>query len=223
MARGHLNRRDIVLAAIAYIDTYGVQALTMRRLGSSLGVEAMALYRHVPGREELISAAVSELIDDLFDDDLMQETPTSWEGYLQSVANATRKLALGHPRIFPLMITQPPEAPWLRPPLRSIRWVDHFLSSLKSYGFTDSHAVDAYKAFTSFLLGNLLLQVSALGVNAVPVSEGEGDHHGDEIEDLDDYPIVKQLRGRLSADHSDREFDDGLDDLIERLRTAMNT
>ncbi|MGO2035625.1 MAG: TetR/AcrR family transcriptional regulator [Brevibacterium sp.] len=223
MARQRLNRRDIVLAAIAYIDKYGVQALTMRRLGSSLGVEAMALYRHVPGREELISAAVSELIDDLFDDDLMQERPPSWEGYLQCVANATRKLALGHPRMFPLMITQPPEAPWLRPPLRSIRWVDHFLSSLKSYGFTDSHAVDAYKAFTSFLLGNLLLQVSALGVNAVPLSEGEDGHQGDEIEDLDNYPLVKQLQGRLSADHSDREFEDGLDDLIERLRTAMNT
>lgn len=221
MARQRLRRTDVVQAAITFIDENGVQALTMRRLGAALGVEAMALYRHVPGREELVSAAVSELIDDLFNDDLMQEKPSSWEGYFQYVANAMRKLALTHPKMFPLMITQPPDAPWLRPPLRSIRWVDYFLSSLKGYGFSDDNAVSAYKAFTSFLLGDLLLQVSALGVSPVPIAENGSESQDNE--NLADYPTVQRLQNKLAENHSDREFDDGLDDLIERLRITLDS
>nr|WP_278189673.1 TetR/AcrR family transcriptional regulator C-terminal domain-containing protein [Brevibacterium sp. ZH18] len=214
-----MHRRDVVQAAIAFIDEYGVQALTMRRLGASLDVEAMALYRHVPGREELLSAAVSELIDNLFDDDLMQETPSSWERYLQCVAHATRRMALKHPKVFPLMISQPPEAPWLRPPLRSIRWVEHFLFSLNHYGFSDNHAVASYKAFTSFLLGDLLLQVSAMDSDATPIPADTREEQDDE--DLEDFPTVQRLQSKLAQNHSDREFSDGLDDLIERIRTSL--
>ena len=221
MTRQRLRRIDVVQAAITFIDENGVQALTMRRLGAALGVEAMALYRHVPGREELISAAVSEVIDDLFTDDLMQEKPSSWEGYFQYVANAMRNLALTHPKMFPLMITQPPDAPWLRPPLRSIRWVDYFLSSMTGYGFSDDDAVSAYKAFTSFLLGDLLLQVSALGVSPVPIAEN--DSEDPDNEHLANYPTVQRLQNKLAENHSAREFDDGLDDLIERLRVALKS
>lgn len=219
MARQRLRRRDVVQAAITFIDEHGVQSLTMRRLGASLDVEAMALYRHVSGREELISAAVSELIDSLFDDELMHQSPSSWENYLQCVAHATRGLALNHPKMFPLMITQPPDAPWLRPPLRSIRWVEHFLSSFKSYGFSDDHAVASYKAFTSFLLGDLLLQVTAIDVDAAPQGAESSDDRDDE--NLEDFPTVQRLKGRLAQNHSEREFSDGLDDLIERVRTSL--
>ncbi len=73
MARQRLRQEDIVRAAIAFIDEFGVQSLSMRRLGMSLEVEAMALYNYVSGREELVSLAVDELIDDLFDDELMKE------------------------------------------------------------------------------------------------------------------------------------------------------
>ena len=175
MARQRLNRKDVVLAAISFIDEYGVQSLSMRRLGASLNVEAMALYRHVSGREELVSAAVGELIDDLFDDELMRAPSASWESYLQCVANAMRNLALRHPKMFPLMITQPSEAPWLRPPLRSLRWVEHFLSTLQGYGFSDDHAVAAYKSFTSFLLGDLL------GAHRTGREEGHVDAGADEF------------------------------------------
>lgn len=216
MARRRLRRDDVISGAIAFIDEHGLQTLTMRRLGASLGVEAMALYRHVAGRGELVAAVINELIDRLFDDNLMAEAPASWEDYLARVANAMRDLALEHPRIFPLLATHPPEAPWLRPPLRSIRWVDHFLSSFLAYGFPEDRAVDVYKSFTSFLLGDLMLEVSALGVDIAP----ETAQATDDDDSLAQYPTVTRLQNTLSEDHAQREFDDGLDDLIERIRTS---
>ena len=161
MVQQRLDRAQVVESAIAFVDACGLDELTMRRLGTALDVEAMALYRHVSGRADLLEAMVDELIDGLFDDELMTEDSQSWEEYLQRVANATRNLACAHPRIFPLIATQPPEAPWLRPPLRSVRWVEDFLSSLLRFGFSDAQAVAAYKAFTSFLVGALLLQVAS--------------------------------------------------------------
>ncbi|GAA1628881.1 TetR/AcrR family transcriptional regulator C-terminal domain-containing protein [Brevibacterium sanguinis] len=225
MARQRLRQEDIVKAAIAYIDEFGVQSLSMRRLGMSLDVEAMALYNYVSGREQLVSLAVDELIDDLFDEELMQEQPESWEAFLRFVATAMRDLALGHPRMFPLMITQPPEAPWLRPPLRSVRWVDYFLTALTEYGFSDDRVVDTYKAFTSFLLGQLVLEVSAMGIDIASTTDADADADADSDEDegLSGYPTLKQLQAKLAEDHSDREFDDGLDDLIERIRAIKDT
>ena len=49
--RRPLDQMRILRAAVEFIDVNGLGKLTMRRLGAHLGVEAMALYRYVPGRE----------------------------------------------------------------------------------------------------------------------------------------------------------------------------
>lgn len=219
MAQKHLTRDHIVLTAIAFVDEHGLDALTMRRLGDLIGVKAMALYRHVSGREDLLEGMVSNLIDNLFENELMIQTPTSWEDYLQRVANATLPLARKHPEIFPLIATQPSEAPWLRPPLRSLRWVEDFLSTLQRFGFSDENAVNAYTAFTSFLIGDLLLQVHSTGVDHV--IGFDGDEASNEESDLSAYPTVIKLSELLGQDHSQREFDDALDSLIERIRWTL--
>jgi len=216
MSRG-LTRTRILEAAIAYIDTHGPASLTMRRLGSHLGVEAMALYRHVAGKDQLLAAVVDGLIDELLDDPRIIAGADSWEEYLRTVAHAMRGLETDHPRAFPLIATRPPEAPWLRPPLRSIRWVEHFLSSLLSHGFSPRQAVRAYKAFTSFLLGALLLEAASRGGEIPPVAN-DSKGASAATEDPTHHPTVMELSDLLSADHADCEFSEGLDSLIERLR-----
>lgn len=59
-----LHRERILEAATAYIDRFSPDALTMRRLGVHLGVEAMALHRHVAGKEDLLAGVVDKLTDD---------------------------------------------------------------------------------------------------------------------------------------------------------------
>jgi len=49
-----LGRTRIVRAAMRIVDAEGVDALSMRRVASDLGTGAMSLYRHVPGKEELL-------------------------------------------------------------------------------------------------------------------------------------------------------------------------
>jgi AcrR family transcriptional regulator len=212
-----LSRDRIVSVAVDFIDEFGLPGLTMRKLGERLGVEAMSLYRYVPGREDLLDAVVEHIIEEMRDDEDVIDSPQAgWQDFLQRLAHGVRRVALSHPKAFPLVASRPTEAPWLRPPLRSLDWVETFLSGLQDDGFDDDAAVGAYRAFTSFLLGHLLLEVAAHGAEVGPldVLESEEDPSGS---DLGDYPTVRRLRGSLSEDHAAIEFEESLEELLNRI------
>ena len=82
--------------------------------------------------------------------------------------------------------------------------------------------VGAYRAFSSFLLGHLLLEVSLLGAQTSPAEEplDEGDSDvpaADQALDLQKFPHVQRLETALSEDHSGQEFEQALEDLLDRL------
>lgn len=221
-----LTRALIIETALGQIDRSGAHSLSMRSLAQELGVEAMALYRHVHGKEDLLEGVVALLMGDLtssLDDELAEH----WQGFLQTVAHEVRGIATEHPKAFPLVATRHPSAPWLRPPLRSVEVVDTFLGSLIGHGFTDAQAVDAYRSFSSFLLGHLLLESAIRGAETGPVEEplDEGDAaipEGDGQVSLDDAPEVRRLRALLSEDRSDEEFEISLEALLDRLSRDLS-
>jgi len=223
-ARPGLSRDRIITTAIDFIDRRGLAALTMRRLGNELDVEAMSLYRYVNGREDLLEGIVDRMVAELHlrSDDALLTATEGWQAYLQWLAHGVRSLARDHPKVFPLIATRHPAAPWLRPPLRSLRVVEDFLSTLISRGFDDARAVEAYRAFSSFLLGHLLLEASLLGAQTGPAEEplDEGDSdvpNADQNLDLHDFPHIRRLEDRLSEDHAAAEFEQALEDLLDRL------
>jgi AcrR family transcriptional regulator len=219
--RTPLDRRRVLGAAIEFIDQQGLNALTMRRLGAHLGVEAMALYRYVPGRENLLDGVVETVIDELYGDpDVHLAAAHGWQDYLQRLAHGVRRIALAHPEVFPLVATRPAAAPWVRPPLRSLRWVESFLDALVDSGFTEESAVAAYRAYSSFLLGHLLLEVSQKGVRISPEDRPEGAPRA-ESTDLSAYPTVVRLEGLLSLDESAAEFEEALENLLGRLEVVL--
>src|SRR6476659_8675518 len=210
-----LDRRTILLAAITLIDRHDLRHLTMRRLGAHLGVEGMALYHYIHGREDLLAGIVELVIDDLYGDPEVHLAADHWQDYLQRLAHGVRRIALAHPQVFPLVATRPPAAPWVRPPLRSLRWMESFLETLHRCGFTDAGSVAAYRAFSSFLLGHLLLEVSAQGADIGPIDQADPDDKPKT--DLTEYPRLKSLEAELSQDHSTAEFEESLETLLERL------
>lgn len=221
-ARIPLSRERIVATAVAFIDAHGLADLSMRRLGTELGVEAMSLYRYVSGREELLDAVVEALVAQLADDaEVVREPTHGWQDFLQRMAHGIRRLALAHPNAFPLVASRPGQAPWLRPPLRSLEWVEVFLAGLVAEGFTRVQAVAAYRAFTSFLLGHLLLEASQAGADIGPL-DVLGDDNFDTSADRNglaaQYPLLAELRPALSEDHAAVEFEESLENLLERLQ-----
>jgi AcrR family transcriptional regulator len=216
--RGGLDQRRILGAAVEFIDQYGLRELTMRRLGAHLGVEGMALYRYVPGREALLDGVVETVVDELYGDpDVHLEATGGWVDYLQRLAHGLRRIALAHPEVFPLVATRPPAAPWVRPPLRSLRWIESMLQVMTSAGFSDDAAAAAYRAFSSFLLGHLLLEVSARGVETGPVEEPDVSP----MDDLSLYPTLSRLQPHLSEDRSAEDFEEALEALLDRVALLL--
>ena len=221
--RTPLSRDRIIDAAIELADEHGPSALTMRRLGQLLDVEAMSLYHHVNGREDLLEGMVARLVEGVRVPSHEELGPTDgWQAFLQHVAHEIRQLAVDHPNLFPLVATRPPAAPWLRPPLRSLRVVDAFLGGLLARGLSGEEAVGVYKVFTGFLLGHLLLQVAEEGASTAPPQEplDEGDAsvpNQDQQLSLDDYPTLTELADGLRTHDPDGEFESALESLLDRL------
>ena len=214
-----LDRERIINTAIDFIDERGLRDLTMRRLGALLGVEAMSLYRYVPGREDLLDGIVETIVGQMYDDpDVITEPKDGWPDFLQRLAHGVRRVALAHPLAFPLVASRPTEAPWIRPPLRNLQWVELFLNGLINEGFSDDAAVAAYRGFTSFLLGHLLLEVSSLGADVGPLDVLDPNMGDDSLKG---YPHVRRLSESLAEDHSATEFEESLEQLLDRLQLLL--
>jgi len=158
-----LSLDRIVTATLELMDEQGIGAASMRAVSSRLGVRSMSLYRYVQDRDELFDAVVERIVNELADDPEVQLRPVDgWRPYLAGMAHGVRRYARAHPHAFPLVATRPPAAPWVNPPLRSLRWVEATLTGLAREGFSDEQVLFTYRTFNSFLLGYLLLETSAM-------------------------------------------------------------
>jgi AcrR family transcriptional regulator len=168
-----LSLDRIVTATLELVDEQGIGAASMRAVASRLGVRSMSLYRYVRDRDELFDAVVERIVNELADDPEVQLRPVDgWRPYLTGMAHGVRRYARAHPHAFPLVATRPPAAPWVNPPLRSLRWVESMLSGLAREGFTDEQVLFTYRTFNSFLLGYLLLETSAMALQDPKPGDG---------------------------------------------------
>src|SRR5581483_3835282 len=107
-AREPLTSGRIIDAALRIIDEEGLRALTMRRLGQELGVEAMSLYHHLPGKGAVLSGVAESLLSELRLDDA---DSGSWQDRLRRLARAYRGVAHAHPNAFPLIVMREHRTP----------------------------------------------------------------------------------------------------------------
>jgi TetR/AcrR family transcriptional regulator, tetracycline repressor protein len=62
-----LHKRDVVDAATAILDNYGIADLTMRRLARELDVSPGALYWHFANKQQLLGAVADRILQDVDD------------------------------------------------------------------------------------------------------------------------------------------------------------
>ena len=97
----------IVAAAVALADAEGLAGLSMRRVAAELGVGAMTLYTHVPGKGELVDLMLDSVLGELYG----PEPAGDWRARLTAVARANRDLFLRHPWALHVATGRPPLGP----------------------------------------------------------------------------------------------------------------
>lgn len=108
-AEGELTRERVVLAAITIADAEGLSAVSMRRVAAELGVAAMALYRHVPGKDELVVLMADSAAGR---SELPEPGPTDWRDRLEQGTRLQWEMYRRHPWLAQVMsMTRPPLVP----------------------------------------------------------------------------------------------------------------
>jgi TetR/AcrR family tetracycline transcriptional repressor len=203
--RRPLSRRQILEAAIRFVDREGLEALSMRKLGSELGVEALSLYTHVPNKGALLEGMVEILLGKL------QIPPESkgWERRVKDAYRAFRRLAREHPNVFPLLVVRPPDNMdefWL---------VEEFLKTLGEAGFDPETALYAFRALSSYASGYAMAEIRGFAM------EPAGSRLGASTLPRDDFPHIHELDGHLETVDHDAEFEFGLDLIIAGLKEKL--
>lgn len=225
--RGRLDLALILKTGAELIEDESIHQLSMRNLASRLGVQAMSLYRYVPSRDVLIDGIVELVLEDLeADPEVHTEPIDGWEDFVRRLSHGFRRLAHQHPQIFPVIATRPSTAPWIRPPMRSLTWIERFLKALRDSGFSEEATVSAYRAYSSFLLGHLLLELAGEDVDISDfTTDARAARKGANVSnentatgnDLSEYPTIMELESRLKENRSSEEFECALEMTIKLL------
>jgi TetR/AcrR family transcriptional regulator, tetracycline repressor protein len=78
-----LHKRDVVVAATAILDNYGIADLTMRRLGRELNVSPGALYWHFANKQQLLGAIADRILEPV------EDVPGDWRGRVAGICCRT--------------------------------------------------------------------------------------------------------------------------------------
>ena len=101
-----LTRERILATALRLVDRHGLAALTMRRLAAELGVDPMAIYHHLPGKDVLIAGLVRQVRAEL----RLPPAGATWQDRVRAFARAHRALFLAHPQLLLPLVTDPEAA-----------------------------------------------------------------------------------------------------------------
>ncbi|MFH9011436.1 TetR/AcrR family transcriptional regulator [Streptomyces sp. NPDC017943] len=157
---GRLNRERVLASALVLVDREGLSALSMRRLGTELGVEAMALYRYAPSKDSLLDGLVEALYLEL-EEQLAADgdADEDWRAGLHRIARATYDVCLTHPQAVPLLSTRLLAVPLVRRPPAVLRDHERVLALLRGAGFGPQAAAGLFRAFTAWLLGYVSVEL----------------------------------------------------------------
>jgi AcrR family transcriptional regulator len=125
-----LDADDVVAAARALLDEFGVAGTTIRRVAGRLGVTAPTIYWHVGSKAELLQLVAEHVVDEMNIDS--RATVETWDEELRSFISAARRQLAGHPYIIDVLRDTLPRA--------SAVWSTRALRIMQKAGFRDESA-----------------------------------------------------------------------------------
>ncbi|MTE17000.1 TetR/AcrR family transcriptional regulator C-terminal domain-containing protein [Nocardia aurantiaca] len=193
--RAGISRERVLDAALAIADRDGLAALSMRKLGGELGVEAMTLYHYLPNKDALLDGMVERVMSRA--DAGFTDGP--WHKALTDYARALRAALLAHPGALPLLATRVAVTP------ATLRTAERGLKLLVEAGFGLGPALDALNSLTLFVVAHANSEA-----RTAPVNEAGGPGSVEFLKALEpnEFPLILEAArtGAGTDDHTRFEF-----------------
>jgi AcrR family transcriptional regulator len=176
----------------------------MRRLGAELGVEAMALYKHVSSKDDILDGMVELVVSRI-------DTPVEradWRDAMRSRAMSAREVLRRHSWAIGLLDSRRSMGP------NQLRYVDAILGSLRSAGFSVDDAAHAFSLLDSYVYGHVVQEMSMSGRSEPAEQPGPPD---DPDAFSAEYPHLAEIAAHASSFSFDGEFAHGLEVILTAL------
>jgi len=208
-----LSRDEVLQGSIRLVNEHGLDALTMRRLADTLGVQAGAIYWHFADKQALYDAMGDSILTGLLEPPLTG----GWDAQLTEIC---RRIATSFLRMRDgaLLATR-----GLRPGPNALAVSEKMLAVARDAGFSGEHSIWATAALGYYVLGWVTdLQATeaamARGLRSVLQSFAKNI-------DREKYPNLAELgEGGLEQLTSTRDFsarfEYGLEVIIDGLRAV---
>lgn len=197
-----LTRERIVRAAVGIADADGLATVSMRRIATDLGVATMSLYRHLPGKDDLVllmtDAAIAE-------ESLPEIPPPGWRARLELSSRLQWRLYRKHPWLpGAISMTRPQALP------NAVKHTDWSLQALA--GLEPKAMFYAYLTVFGFVRG------VAMNLEAEVQAEQDTGLTADEWADTQGHllrPIIDNADLPAFAELTRHDIDFDLEDLFE--------
>jgi AcrR family transcriptional regulator len=201
--RQRLTRDAILDAALGIIDEGGLPACTMRVVAADLGVEAMSLYWHVPGKEALLDGVVERMLS---------SAPAlahheHWRDELYGIAQAVRGVLLLHPNAIPLLAGRA-----LGSYAAAGAAVAVTLGTLEEAGFERLIAIRAVRTTYRYVIGYSLVESSVRAA----ARDGQS-----ALLNPDESPVLDDLADALANESPADLFEYGLQTLLDGMAVSL--
>jgi AcrR family transcriptional regulator len=204
--RAPLSRERVLRVALELVDREGVEALSMRRLGRELSVEAMSLYGYVSSKQDLIEGVVEQVFREM---PPIVPGPGLWQDRIRRHAAAYRQVLLAHPNAVRLVAGRPLVTDG------TAAFVDAALGELCAMGLDLMTADRVLGVIAAFTLGQVAEQVGDI----VRADADGGPRRPQVTVDADRFPRLAAV-GDMKPGDFDNQFELGLDFIVggmERL------
>lgn len=213
-ARTPLTRERILRRAMELADVGGLDALSMRRLAQTLGVEAMSLYHHVHGKDDVLEGIADLVVEEFV---LPDPQAPDWKATLRASSISAYDALVRHPWSAHLLLSGPGVS---QPRLRQMEAI---LATLRRAGFSPQLTDRAYHALDSHVMG-FALWVGGMNLGTREELAAKASALAETLA-ADEWPyLLEHVEQHLAPRHPDDEgdFAFGLElilDGLERLLT----
>jgi AcrR family transcriptional regulator len=213
-----LSREQIVAAALDLLDAEGLDALSMRRLGTRLSAGATSVYTHVTNKDELLELVVDRVYGEV--EPPAADDPAGWYAAVARYAHSLRATVLRHPWI--ASVLSETGVAYLGPNV--IRQSEAVLTAFEQGGFSLEAADLGLNVVVAYVIGRSSAEAAwlaklarsgqderAWAARLWPAAE----------QAVREHPRLRELyaarRGQDMASGRDAEFADGLACVLDGL------
>ena len=207
MAKPALTRQAYIDTALTLISEAGVEKLSMRKVASALDVSPMAMYKHFPNKNALLSATLDELIKRA---DVYPDTDLPWPQWIEHIARGMYAALCNESSWVPVLGS-------LQLGAQATSVTESFIVKLSKDGFSLPQAMQAYFSVIQTVIGAVCLntaikqhQLDAQGLPAITPSLPQQNH--DKA-----IPIPQELQQIIHLD----QLEISLPLLIESLQLRL--